>query len=654
MPNKTATHAHEKSSATVRKPHRAALASRVQPEQVNPMNSLARVQGSPASELSASDILSLQRTAGNRAVGQILAQRIQHHQQGRLTIQAKLTVGAADDHYEREADRVAATVVQTSAPSSAGIQRQMSPEDDEQEMLQTKPLVTSITPLVQRQEAPEKEEEDDDLQTKRIAHGAGFEASSEIEGRLRMNKGGGHPLPADVRSFMEPRFGADFADVRVHADGQATELNHELRAQAFTQGSDIYFREGSYSPRTESGMQLLAHELTHVVQQRGGRSTRRTAGLRPGITRVDGNHVQRRGGYGALDEDQWKRLIRPAEEKKGWFARKWDEFKKKHWSSLTPDQQTSKAAQTTSNVGEKMGKALNVASHPEKVAAFAAKANIPIDASPDAWFPKTLGGIGGVGGVLGATSGLISMGSGIQNIRHELKEAEKNNEPWWKRWRFWSRGVGRTTAGLAQTTTGVATAVKGFSAMANASNPAITALSSVALPAQIAMSAVDTIKGGYKLFKGLRGVSTVNELQRDERGWGGLGESPFDKNEVAELGDLVKKYHKKRAWSGLGKLVSGLAAGIGGVLTLTGVGGILGIPLMIAGGLGSAYFGRKQKKALSEEEADTIVKRAETMRSSGNFDAMMKTISPEFLALYKKAESEKDREIIIRGMLQRA
>jgi ABC-type phosphate/phosphonate transport system substrate-binding protein len=69
---------------------------------------------------------------------------------------------------------------------------------------------------------------------------------------------------------MEPRIGADFGSVRVHTGSEAVQMNRELNAQAFTNGSDIYFGAGKYSPSSSDGKRLLAHELTHVVQQTGG------------------------------------------------------------------------------------------------------------------------------------------------------------------------------------------------------------------------------------------------------------------------------------------------------------------------------------------------------------------------------------------------
>ena len=96
------------------------------------------------------------------------------------------------------------------------------------------------------------------------------EVAPEIEQAIGRKRGGGQALDSGVLAQMEPAFGADFGGVRVHTDGEADRLNHSLSARAFTTGRDIFFRQGSYSPGSSSGRELLAHELTHVVQQGGG------------------------------------------------------------------------------------------------------------------------------------------------------------------------------------------------------------------------------------------------------------------------------------------------------------------------------------------------------------------------------------------------
>jgi hypothetical protein len=152
-------------------------------------------------------------------------------------------------------------------PGQPTVQREVTPEAEE-EKVQMKPLANA---MLQREAMPEEEQK---VQTKpslqRVAEGGSHDATSNLESQLSTSKGGGSPLPDDVRSFMEPRFGADFSQVRVHTGGEAVQMNRELNAQAFTHGSDVYFGEGRYNPSSSDGKRLLAHELTHVVQQTGG------------------------------------------------------------------------------------------------------------------------------------------------------------------------------------------------------------------------------------------------------------------------------------------------------------------------------------------------------------------------------------------------
>ena len=88
-----------------------------------------------------------------------------------------------------------------------------------------------------------------------------------LEPRLRASKGKGIPLPGAVRTRMEKSFAADFSGIRIHTDETAVGLSRRLRAQAFTYGRDIYFNKDKFSPDSRQGTHLLAHELTHTVQQ---------------------------------------------------------------------------------------------------------------------------------------------------------------------------------------------------------------------------------------------------------------------------------------------------------------------------------------------------------------------------------------------------
>jgi len=203
-------------------------------------------------------ILQLQRTIGNCAVGRL--------------IQAKLAVSHPGDPYEQEADHVAEQVTSMSATAStATAQRQLSPDEEkDKQPLQMKPLAASITPLAQRQAVPEEEKkEEQPVQMKstlqRAAGEESVDAGPRIEQQLGQSMGKGSPLPDSVRSYMEPRFGADFSSVRVHTDSEASTLNRSLSAQAFTVGQDIYYGAG----KSPTDLSLTAHELTHVVQQTG-------------------------------------------------------------------------------------------------------------------------------------------------------------------------------------------------------------------------------------------------------------------------------------------------------------------------------------------------------------------------------------------------
>jgi hypothetical protein len=266
-------------------------------------------------------VLHLQRTIGNRALTRLIRSG---------TIQAKLTVGKPDSIYEKEADSVADRVMSMKDGSlvnghSSLAQRETAGEEEKEEV-QTKSLAEQITPLIRRQveeeeqsaqtkllqrqegeeekeaqtkiqrQAEEEEkpaqtkllqrqegEEEKEAQTKlqrqaeeeekpaqpKAAQGSTREVTSNIESNINEMKGGGQLLSESTRAFFEPRFGADFSQVRIHNNSKAADTTQAINAKAFTTGKDIAFNSGQYSPGTSSGKRLLAHELTHVVQQEG-------------------------------------------------------------------------------------------------------------------------------------------------------------------------------------------------------------------------------------------------------------------------------------------------------------------------------------------------------------------------------------------------
>ncbi len=125
-------------------------------------------------------------------------------------------------------------------------------------------------------------------------------ASPATMSGIAASRGHGAPLPSPVRSFMEPRFGADLSQVRVHTGAQAASLSNALAANAFTVGRDIYFNSGQFRPETSDGLELIAHELAHTIQQ--GEVIQRSAAAAPVAERTAPS-VQRRASDTGSDPD---------------------------------------------------------------------------------------------------------------------------------------------------------------------------------------------------------------------------------------------------------------------------------------------------------------------------------------------------------------
>jgi hypothetical protein len=160
-----------------------------------------------------------------------------------LFVQPKLSIGAVDDPLETEADAMADKVMRT--PDTNFIQRKCSHCKDEEKM-QRKPL----TSFLQKKESENR-----------------TTASEAVGDQINATRRGGQSMDSNTLSFMQTRFGADFSNVNIHTGNEAAAMNRELNAKAFTVGSDIYFNDGQYQPSSESGKHLLAHELTHTIQQ---------------------------------------------------------------------------------------------------------------------------------------------------------------------------------------------------------------------------------------------------------------------------------------------------------------------------------------------------------------------------------------------------
>jgi len=186
------------------------------------------------------------------------------------SIQTKLTVSEPGDQYEEEADRVADQVMRMAAPPPppAG--------EDEENKPGVHRSALGLPPLVQAS-----------------ANGAPA-VTPDLEASIQQLKGTGHPLPGTERTFFEERLSVDLSNVRVHTGPDAAQTSRDLSARAYTTGSDIVFNEGEYRPGSSDGRQLLAHELTHVVQQGGAARLKRAP---------DGT-IQRKEDTGAGGEEE--------------------------------------------------------------------------------------------------------------------------------------------------------------------------------------------------------------------------------------------------------------------------------------------------------------------------------------------------------------
>lgn len=237
-------------------------------------------------------------------------------------VQTKLWMGKADDTYEKEADKVADQVVDGNQNKSAepvnqvadavqekpaesitalqtksseeeqdkgvqmmeeeeAVQQQeeeeetvqqqeeeeetvQQQEEEEETVQQQEEEEETVQQQEEEEEAVQQEEEEEAAQPKTLG---GPTSKSKLPGQLKNKKGQGGKLEPKVRTEMESGFGTDFRSVNIHTDAEAQQMNKDLGAQAFTHGNDIYFNEGKYDPDSEQGKRLLAHELTHTIQQ---------------------------------------------------------------------------------------------------------------------------------------------------------------------------------------------------------------------------------------------------------------------------------------------------------------------------------------------------------------------------------------------------
>lgn len=251
-------------------------------------------------------------------------------EQDKAFIQPKLKMGKAGDAYEVEADKMADKVVNNSS-SDAAVQRKgneeevqqkplasevtplvqkkeaadeeqpiqkmeeeeavQSKEDEEVQKMEEEEAVQSKedeeVQMMEEEEAVQSKEEeevqakcaacegeekaqkkeDEEVQKKQTSTTPNS-GNNSFESRLKRGSGG-HKLDSQTKQEMESGFGADFSNVNIHNDTEAEQMSSDIGAQAFTHGNDIYFNKGKYNPNSKEGKHLLAHELTHTIQQKG-------------------------------------------------------------------------------------------------------------------------------------------------------------------------------------------------------------------------------------------------------------------------------------------------------------------------------------------------------------------------------------------------
>jgi hypothetical protein len=173
----------------------------------------------------------LQEFSGNRATAALLRS---------MRIQPKLTISDPGDPTEEEADRVAEQVMRMPAPAAAGCSCGGTCDDCQQKST---------------------------LRRSALGASASADAPPMVHDVLRSP---GLPIDAATRRYMEPRFGADLGDIRVHTDSRAAESAAQVSARAYTVGNHIVFGTGEWQPGGQEGDQLIAHELTHALQRGAG------------------------------------------------------------------------------------------------------------------------------------------------------------------------------------------------------------------------------------------------------------------------------------------------------------------------------------------------------------------------------------------------
>ncbi len=181
--------------------------------------------------------LQLQQQTGNQAMQQLLRSGM---------IRAKLAISQPDDPEEQEADAMAGRIMRSHAGPEAAATSCSCGSDEEEMCDECRHKQAAIA--------------------RKATGGAGPSPPAAHKFLEAVRRSPGHPMDVGTRAFFEPRFGRDLSGIRIHTDASASSSARSIQANAFTAGREIYFASGQYSPQTDAGRRLLAHELAHVAQ----------------------------------------------------------------------------------------------------------------------------------------------------------------------------------------------------------------------------------------------------------------------------------------------------------------------------------------------------------------------------------------------------
>ena len=626
----------------------------------HPASIIQQARASP-DLLTSADVLQLQRTIGNEAVGRLLNEIGQNP---KSQIQAKLTVNPPGDRYEQEADRVARKVVsqinqQESQPSSQQqlVQRQELPEEEEliqtkmteviqrkeipEEELQMKSEVSIIqrqeipeeelqmkleVPIIQRQEIPEEELQmkpevpiiqrqeipEEELQMMPMVQrkqGGGMAAMPELEAAIHRSRGGGHTLDGTVQKHMSTGMGYDFSKVRVHTGSEADALNKQLSAKAFTTGRDIFFRRGAYDPGSIGGKELIAHELSHVVQQGTGRVSGEGARIQRTPYWWYSSNLLVFPPRGPLDTAQLKQRAREGGLKPHYSIGQSDAL------DVKPEEDRYRPARDVPELSElfksgpKLGKGSKVLQGAAKGQQGLSLTDVLARGGATAVAGLSAGGsateaasvAGAVGAPLEAVGGGIEFLTGVQEMTSE------------------SKGKGGKLEGALGAMTGAGRAVKGGATAAIllpqvgemvAAGKTITKVlaeaggstaGKVLAPAAIALGGAQMLSGGYGAYKAHKSAKALEGIK-----------TGTEKEQVRESAAAAQEAQKSKRTQSLITAGKGAVTVAGGaVLMAAGISNPVGWGILAAAGLiaGAAFiikrvWQRQQGKKLVEQKME--------------------------------------------------